>query len=194
MGGFSRHPSLSSLRKTALAAAEKRVKLGSLLPSQPKRLGGDSTIMAALSPIQAAAMAAERRLQDEIWCGSLSAEASANGENSSDITEDLVYMEEMTECSRLYNGRKRGCESNKRTDFLSSSGLSESIFVDLSEDVSTSGSILDHGTGPRKKICKLCKNSSRKATLNIEYSFTLSNASSFWYLILIQYLSPRRLL
>ncbi|TXG67939.1 hypothetical protein EZV62_009214 [Acer yangbiense] len=37
-------------------------------PSGPKRLGGDSSIMVDLSPIQAAAMAAERRLQDDIWC------------------------------------------------------------------------------------------------------------------------------
>ncbi|KAH8494130.1 hypothetical protein H0E87_020767, partial [Populus deltoides] len=91
LGGFSCQPALSSLRKTALAAAEKRAKLGSMLPSQPKRLGGDSTIMAALSPIQAAAMAAERRLQDEIWCGSLLAETdetSGDGETSSDIAEN----------------------------------------------------------------------------------------------------------
>ncbi|CAK9166883.1 unnamed protein product [Ilex paraguariensis] len=66
LGGFSRQPSLSSLRQTAAAAAEKRARLGSLLPSGPKRLGGDSSIMVALSPVQAAAMAAERRLQDDI--------------------------------------------------------------------------------------------------------------------------------
>ena len=84
LGGFSRQPPLSSLRVTALAAAEKRSRAGSLLPSGPRRVGGDSTIMSALSPIQAAAMAAERRLQDEIWCGSLSCEASEAGEGSSD--------------------------------------------------------------------------------------------------------------
>lgn len=75
LGGFSHQPPVSSLRQTALAAAEKRARLGSLLPSGPKRLGGDSTIMDALSPIQAAAMAAERRLQDDIWCGFQSSEA-----------------------------------------------------------------------------------------------------------------------
>ncbi|KAK5824294.1 hypothetical protein PVK06_019065 [Gossypium arboreum] len=62
LGGFSRHPPLSSLRQTASAAAENRARLGSLSPSGPKRLGGDSTIRDALSPIQSAAMAAERRL------------------------------------------------------------------------------------------------------------------------------------
>ncbi|KAK2640192.1 hypothetical protein Ddye_027987 [Dipteronia dyeriana] len=44
--------------------------LPSKCPSGPKRLGDDRTIMVDLSPIQAAAMAAERRLQDDIWCGS----------------------------------------------------------------------------------------------------------------------------
>ncbi|OMO51087.1 DNA damage response protein [Corchorus capsularis] len=66
LGGFSRQPALSSLRQTALAAAENRKRLGSLLPTGPKRLGGDNTIKDALSPIQAAAIVAERRLQDDI--------------------------------------------------------------------------------------------------------------------------------
>lgn len=72
LGGFSHQPPLASLRKTTLAAAENRKRLNSLLPSGPLRLGGDKNIMSALSPVQAAAMAAERRLQDEIWCASVS--------------------------------------------------------------------------------------------------------------------------
>ncbi|KAF2305600.1 hypothetical protein GH714_006961 [Hevea brasiliensis] len=104
LGGFSRQPSLSSLRKTALEAAEKRAKLGSMVPSGPKRLGGDSTIMVALSPIQAAAMAAERRLQDEIWCGSQSAEVFEEGESSTDITEDLSNIGQIPGSSRPENG------------------------------------------------------------------------------------------
>uniref|UniRef100_A0A5B7C265 Putative DNA-dependent metalloprotease WSS1-like isoform X1 n=1 Tax=Davidia involucrata TaxID=16924 RepID=A0A5B7C265_DAVIN len=74
LGGFSRQPPLSSLRQNALAAAENRAQRGALLLSGPKRIGGDSSIMAALSPIQAAAMAAERRLHDDLWCGSKSSE------------------------------------------------------------------------------------------------------------------------
>ncbi|CAH1419201.1 unnamed protein product [Lactuca virosa] len=66
LGGFSHQPPLSSLRRTALAAAENRARQG---PSGPKRVGGDKSIMSALTPTQAAAMAAERRLQDDIWCG-----------------------------------------------------------------------------------------------------------------------------
>ncbi|XP_020277299.1 uncharacterized protein LOC109851528 isoform X1 [Asparagus officinalis] len=70
LGGFTRQPPLSSLRQAAAAAAVKRARNGALLPSGPRRLGGDSEIMTALSPIQAAAMAAERRMQDDLWCGS----------------------------------------------------------------------------------------------------------------------------
>ncbi|KAL5707086.1 hypothetical protein ACHQM5_025177 [Ranunculus cassubicifolius] len=83
LGGYSRQPPLSSLRKTALTAAEKRAQLGALLPTGPNRLGGNSDIMGALSPIQAAAMAAERRLQDELWCGSQAFGLSGEGESSS---------------------------------------------------------------------------------------------------------------
>src|SRR4051812_45640776 len=72
LGGFSQQPPLSSLRHTALAAAENQTRNGVLLPSGPQRLGGDSNIKSALSPIQAAAMAAERRLHDDMWCGSKS--------------------------------------------------------------------------------------------------------------------------
>ncbi|PKA66286.1 hypothetical protein AXF42_Ash006983 [Apostasia shenzhenica] len=73
LGGFSQHP-VSSLGQATLAAAQKRARVGSLLPSGPRRLGGDDIIMSALSPIQAAAMAAERRMQDDLWCGSVSEE------------------------------------------------------------------------------------------------------------------------
>ncbi|XP_020108420.1 DNA-dependent metalloprotease WSS1 [Ananas comosus] len=70
LGGFSRQPPVSSLRQTALAAAEKRARGSALMPSGPRRLGGNNDIMSALSPIQAAAMAAERRLYDDVWCAS----------------------------------------------------------------------------------------------------------------------------
>ena len=78
MGGFSYQPPLASLRQTALAAAENRARRGALLPSGPNRVGGDSNIKAALSPIQAAAMAAERRLHDDLWCGSKSLESNTD--------------------------------------------------------------------------------------------------------------------
>ncbi|KAJ9182540.1 hypothetical protein P3X46_006525 [Hevea brasiliensis] len=160
LGGFSRQPSLSSLRKTALEAAEKRAKLGSMVPSGPKRLGGDSTIMVALSPIQAAAMAAERRLQDEIWCGSQSAEVFEEGESSTDITEDLSNIGQIPGSSRPENGKKRSREQNNSTNSLSFNGHSGSNTVDLSTDVSTSGSVLDHDISTKKRISISYQNSS----------------------------------
>lgn len=85
LGGFSRQPPLSSLRQSALAAAENRAQHGAILPSGPMRLGGDSSIKAALSPIQAAAMAAERRLHDDVWCGSKSMESEGSPERSKSL-------------------------------------------------------------------------------------------------------------
>ncbi|XP_017423979.1 DNA-dependent metalloprotease WSS1 isoform X2 [Vigna angularis] len=72
LGGSSQQAPLSSLRQTALAAAESRARHSALLPSGPQYLGGDTNIKSSLSPIQAAAMAAERRLHDDKWCGSKS--------------------------------------------------------------------------------------------------------------------------
>ncbi|XP_027340044.1 DNA-dependent metalloprotease WSS1-like [Abrus precatorius] len=72
LGGFSQVPPLSSLRQTALAAAESRARHRVLLPSGPQYLGGNNNIKSGLSPIQAAAMAAEMRLHDDLWCGSKS--------------------------------------------------------------------------------------------------------------------------
>lgn len=82
LGGYTRQPPLSSLRQSALAAAENRANRGSLLPSGPRRIGGDSNIKSALSPIQAAAMAAERRMQDDLWCASRSSESNGVPETS----------------------------------------------------------------------------------------------------------------
>ncbi|CAN6479031.1 unnamed protein product [Victoria cruziana] len=81
LGGFSHTPPLSSLRQVTLHAAERRAKLAALLPSGPRRLGGDSNIMSSLSPIQAAAMAAERRLYDDLWCGAGSYDVPCETEN-----------------------------------------------------------------------------------------------------------------
>ncbi|OIT20690.1 PREDICTED: DNA-dependent metalloprotease WSS1 [Nicotiana attenuata] len=89
LGGLFPQPSISSLRQTAAAAAENRARLKSLLPSGPRRLGGDRSIKSALTPIQAAAMAAERRLQDNIWCGSESCDLSDIDENSDSLPEPL---------------------------------------------------------------------------------------------------------
>ncbi|XP_075523283.1 LOW QUALITY PROTEIN: DNA-dependent metalloprotease WSS1-like [Primulina tabacum] len=82
LGGYSLQPPLSLLRDKARAAAETRVQREGLLSRGPKRLGGDSSIKAVLSPIQAAAMAAERRLHDDMWCGSKSVESEGSSKSS----------------------------------------------------------------------------------------------------------------
>ena len=94
LGGFSRQPPLSQLRQSALAAAENRARHGALLPSGPNRIGGDSSIKAALSPIQAAAMAAERRLHDDLWCGSKSLNSDI------DVREDVGSSTDASESSK----------------------------------------------------------------------------------------------
>ncbi|GMN57609.1 hypothetical protein TIFTF001_026725 [Ficus carica] len=43
--------------------------LFTFIPSGPKHLGGNSTAMKSLRPREAAAMAAERRLRIDLWCG-----------------------------------------------------------------------------------------------------------------------------
>lgn len=112
---------MSSLRQTAAAAAENRARLKSLLPSGPRRLGGDHSIKSALTPIQAAAMAAERRLRDNIWCGSESCDLSDLDETSDSLPEPLP-LGHTSDRSKLSNGfdalpskvtsRKRSRDSN----------------------------------------------------------------------------------
>lgn len=92
LGGPSQPPPLPSFRQNALASAERRARRETLLPSGPRHIGGDNSIKAALSPIQAAAMAAERRLRDELWCGSKSLgthgqESEETNNNTSSSTE-----------------------------------------------------------------------------------------------------------
>ncbi|KAK3169098.1 hypothetical protein Dsin_013119 [Dipteronia sinensis] len=98
VGGFSHQQPLSSLRQSALAAAENRTRRGSLLPSGSNRIGGDTDIKAALSPIQAAAMSAERRLHDSLWCGS----KSLNSET--DVQEQIGSSTGPSQKSSLESG------------------------------------------------------------------------------------------
>lgn len=157
LGGNTRQPPLSSLRKSALAAAEGRKRLGSLLPSGPNRLGGDSNIMVALSPVQAAAMAAERRLQDDIWCASYQ-EMPVDEECCSDFPSEAVHHSHAGKSgpsSNLSNGvdalhQKRSRESEKSSN-KSSRGHLKPDFVDLSEDVLIPGSSADYGVESNKR-------------------------------------------
>uniref|UniRef100_A0A803MYW7 Uncharacterized protein n=1 Tax=Chenopodium quinoa TaxID=63459 RepID=A0A803MYW7_CHEQI len=91
LNGFSRQQPLASLHKRTLAAAENRKHFNSLLPSGPLRLGGDNNKMSALSPVQAASMEAERRLQDGIWCAFVSG-GFADDLGDSDLLKQLYRV------------------------------------------------------------------------------------------------------
>ncbi|KAK9689464.1 hypothetical protein RND81_09G060900 [Saponaria officinalis] len=149
LGGFSRQPPLSSLRKTSLAAAENRQKLNSLLPSGPLRLGGDKNIMTALTPVQAAAMAAERRLQDEIWCASSSNRVDAEEESNCDVFETISLggpsVPSSSSCSETC--RKRG---NSRSD---------GNLINLTSDVDSASPSV-HDAMPGKRSRGTCSSSS----------------------------------
>ncbi|KAK3425285.1 DNA-dependent metalloprotease WSS1 isoform X1 [Eucalyptus grandis] len=150
IGGFSKQPPISSLRQTSLAAAERRAVLGSLLPSGPKRLGGDTSIM-VLSPAQAAAMAAERRLQDDIWCGS-QLEDGGDRESNPDILRNIENEIETPGISRLDNAgsqasdlisRKRFRDLNEASASKSSSSNVDQNYVDLTGNDETCGAADD---------------------------------------------------
>ncbi|KAJ1441258.1 Zinc finger, RanBP2-type [Sesbania bispinosa] len=157
LGGYSRQPPLSSLRKTTLAAAEKRSRLGSLLPSGPKRLGGDSVIMEALSPVQAAAMAAERRLQDDIWCGSQSCEHSDDENVNNESADNIVHKRKivgssiLTDNSTLHLDLTSPKKSRAKDSSLPIHSSSTSKFVDLTKDTSKIESVIEHQTGSQQK-------------------------------------------
>ncbi|CAI7806103.1 unnamed protein product [Closterium sp. NIES-54] len=81
--GASSAPSAADVasRKAAAAAAERRRQQQRIMmPAGGRRLGGDSEIMKVLSPVQAAAMAAERRMRDDVWCGGHGSGGGEGGE------------------------------------------------------------------------------------------------------------------
>ena len=69
VGGKNAGRELSSFdrRQAALCAAEERARKQSLMPSGPRKLGGDASLR-DLPPALAAAAAAERRSRDNKWC------------------------------------------------------------------------------------------------------------------------------
>ena len=108
LGGYSHNPPPTNLRAAALAAAEKRAKGASLMPSGPRRLGGDSEIMRALSPLQAAAMAAERRLRDDLWC-------AAPSTSGNDALEKAKEREDATTAQPSGHPTSSGASGLNRT-------------------------------------------------------------------------------
>ncbi|CAN1143723.1 DNA-dependent metalloprotease WSS1 [Linum perenne] len=130
LGGYFSQPPLPILRQSALAAAENRARRGTLLPSGPQRLGGDGNIKTALSPIQAAAMAAERRLHDDVWCGSkLPNSTASTGDGSivsssrgSSSREELSHGQGEWQCdactllNQRMSARCEACEAPRPKD------------------------------------------------------------------------------
>ncbi|KAK3199967.1 hypothetical protein Dsin_023382 [Dipteronia sinensis] len=145
-------------------------------PSGPKRLGGDSTIMVDLSSIQAAAMAAERRLQDDIWCGS---QAFGDGGSNSDMSEDIVYTGQSTGNSKLSGGYSAPSDAISPKRSRESSNSSGSSFVDLSADASTSGPILNHDSkSPKNRKNNYISQSNRHSNSSfVDISAAPSSAS-----------------
>ncbi|KDO59082.1 hypothetical protein CISIN_1g038987mg [Citrus sinensis] len=135
LGGVSPQPPLSSLPQTALAAAEKRAHSNSLLPSGPKLLGGDRFVMYDLSPVQAAAMAVEKRLQYDLWCAS----------------QDLVDMGQNIGHSKIICGPiTNALDTISRKRNRASNISSESNSVDLEAGTSTSEPMLNHNARTHK--------------------------------------------
>ncbi|CAM0913191.1 unnamed protein product [Alopecurus aequalis] len=116
LGGFSIHPPPPSIRQATLTAAQKRARNGALLPSGPRKLGGNNDIMSALSPMQAAAMAAERRMHDDLWCGS-------HDQSGLDDSDDVVILEQPPNLTTRDGNRTK---AGKNTNVKFSSGSAES--------------------------------------------------------------------
>lgn len=174
LGGSTRQPPLCSLRKTALTAAENRKKLNSLLPSGPLRLGGDKNIMSALSPVQAAAMAAERRLQDEIWCASASGGLNPAEEGDCDLLETVVRSDNVaSSSSNASSGNDGDAKSRKRSQRVDTINV-----IDLSHDVDTT-SLDVRGAESSKKSNGSSRTSS--SALSITGASTSNHATESTY-------------
>lgn len=153
VGGFTVHPPPPSLRQATLAAAQKRARNGALLPSGPRKLGGNSEIMSALSPVQAAAMAAERRMYDDLWCGS-------HDQSGIDDSDDVIIIQESPNLvTRDGKNTKASC-SNTSAEPSTSSGIHIAARDDRTSDAFDSSkwecgacTLLNQPLAP---ICEVC--------------------------------------
>ncbi|PUZ61850.1 hypothetical protein GQ55_4G310800 [Panicum hallii var. hallii] len=114
LGGFTIHPPPPSLRQATAAAAQKRARNGALLPSGPTKLGGNNYIMSVLSPVQAAAMAAERRMHDDLWCGS-------HDQSGIDDSDDVIILKEPPNLTAMDGKTTKGSCSNTFAESSTSS-------------------------------------------------------------------------
>ncbi|KAE8706558.1 Zinc ion binding isoform 2 [Hibiscus syriacus] len=148
---FPDNSTLVSLPDCINCSGEQSV-LGVSITFWPKLLGGDSTIKNALSPVQAAAMAAERRLQDDIWCGSHCSKI-AEDEESADTLHDHLDTDQGAERSGVKDASSRsafGGTSHKRSH---GQDKPKSNFVDLTTPP-VSGSAVNQDAKSLKRSCK----------------------------------------
>lgn len=176
LGGVSRQPPLSSLRKTALAAAENRQRLNTLLPSGPRRLGGDKNIMSALSPVQAAAMAAERRLQDEIWCASASRGLDVEEEGDSELSKTTLLGEQTAASSSASAANNTSLSvgpSRKRSQQSHDANL-----IDVTNDINLNTVGVCDARSSKKSRCLRTSSSSMSANDSSQPNRTSSSIES----------------
>ncbi|PHZ17357.1 WLM-domain-containing protein [Rhizopus microsporus ATCC 52813] len=106
----------SNLRIAAAAAAEKRQRLSKLmLPTGGVRLGGigdDSNI----SPSQLAAMAAQRRLQDKLWCGGSQTIVIESSDDEENVTKDRRNKRRLETDHGDDRNQKKGCVTPHEKD------------------------------------------------------------------------------
>ncbi|KAG0513222.1 hypothetical protein BDA96_10G083400 [Sorghum bicolor] len=153
VGGFTVHPPPPSLRQATLAAAQKRARNGALLPSGPRKLGGNSEIMSALSPVQAAAMAAERRMYDDLWCGS-------HDQSGIDDSDDVIILQEPPNLVTRDGKHTKASCSNTFAEPSTSSGIHIAARDDRTSDALDSSkwecgacTLLNQPLAP---ICEVC--------------------------------------
>ncbi|KAI8146888.1 WLM domain-containing protein [Fennellomyces sp. T-0311] len=98
-------------RTIALIAAEKR-RQGQrrMIPVGGVRLGGSSSknsLEKALSPVQMAARAAERRIRDQMWCGGSQQQDHAASSSSSSSSPEVIIIPDDDDNNDII-GQKRG--------------------------------------------------------------------------------------
>ncbi|KAB2097011.1 hypothetical protein ES319_A01G141800v1 [Gossypium barbadense] len=113
----------------------------------------ESTIRDALSPIQTVAMATEKRLQDDIWCGSYCSDIVRDEESYADTLQDHLDLDQGGERLSINNVSSRhafGGTSLKRSH---GPGKPQSSFVDLTTPP-VSRSSINEGAKYPKRSCK----------------------------------------
>ncbi|TYI34034.1 hypothetical protein ES332_A04G175600v1 [Gossypium tomentosum] len=112
-----------------------------------------STIRDALSPIQAVAMAAERRLQDDIWCGSHCSDITGDEESYADTLQDHLDLDQGGERLSINDVSSRHAFGGTSLKQSHGQDKPESSFVDLTTPPVSRSSINEGAKSP-KRSCK----------------------------------------